>query len=69
MPFSFTDGCKLNVNYDEAGIGGWLRWKWPVAEIALFESEYRAFFQLCASRVQGLLDSMEINMRMAADQG
>ncbi len=42
MCFPFFDECKLNVDHDEAGMGGWLRWKWPVAEIALFESKYRA---------------------------
>ena len=42
MLFPFFDKCKLNVQCDDAGIGSWLEWLWPVAEIALFEGEYCA---------------------------
>ena len=39
MIFPFFDQCKLNVGCDDAGIGSWLEWTWPAAEIALFEGE------------------------------
>ena len=41
MLFPFYHRALLNVDCDTAGIGSWLRWYWPSAEVAFFEGMYR----------------------------
>jgi hypothetical protein len=56
MRYPFLDKCKLNVDYDSAGVASWLDWHGEVAEIALFERKYRA--SACDSMSQTLEDAI-----------